>query len=212
MKWVHISDIHFNFENYNTDVLREKLIQFLEKENDIDFILITGDSIYQYGKNGKTEDSINFINNIVHACKCDKTNVYLCPGNHDINRNDTERNAIIDRIRGNKLSIDNSSATKLVELGHEKFKNIYMEITGKKYSPFEVFEVKKDGTKYRIVSVDTCLLSKDEQDDGKISVQTNKLFELNKKIEADEYLNIAIMHHGIEFFEHKAGKAFQHWL
>ena len=51
-------------------------------------------------------------------------------------------------------------------MGHEKFKNIYMEITGKKYSPFEVFEVKKDGKKYRIVSVDTCLLSKDKQDDG----------------------------------------------
>ena len=212
MKWVHISDIHFNFKNYNTDVLREKLIQVLEEEKDIDFILITGDSIYQYGKYEKTDDSINFIKDIIHACKCDKTNVYLCPGNHDINRNDMDRNAIIDQIRGNKLSIDNSSANKLVELGHEKFKNIYMEITGKKYSPFEVFEVKKDGKKYRIVSVDTCLLSKDKQDDGNISVQTNKLFELNKKIKADEYLNIAIMHHGIEFFEHKAGKAFQHWL
>lgn len=41
--------------------------------------------------------------------------------------------------------------------------------------------------------------------------QINCLYSI-KKIKADEYLNIAIMHHGIELFEHKAGKAFQHWL
>lgn len=212
MKWVHISDIHFNYSNYNTDVLREKLTEFLSEENDIDFILITGDSIYQYGKYDDVEISIKYINDIVSACGCDSTNVYLCPGNHDINRNDSARNQIISQIREKKLAIDEASAHKLMGLGHEKFKNMYREITGKKYVSFDVAEVSKDGKKYRIINLDTCLLSKDDEDDGQISIQTNKLFEINKKIKADDYLNIAIMHHGIDFFENKAGKGFQHWI
>lgn len=212
MKWVHISDIHFNYSNYNTDVLREKLIEFLSEENDIDFVLITGDSIYQYGKCEKVETSITYINDIISACGGDSTDVYLCPGNHDINRNDSARNQIINQIRENRLTIDKTSSHKLMELGHEKFENMYREITGKKYVPFDVVEINKNGKKYRIISLDTCLLSMDDKDDGLISVQTNKLFEIKNKIKADECLNIAIMHHGVDFFENRAGKGFQHWV
>lgn len=212
MKWIHISDLHFNFKNYNTEELREKLISFLKNEKNIDFIIITGDIIYQYGKGEDGEGIINYIKRIKTACGGENIDIYLCPGNHDINRYDTNRNEIIDQIRKNNLTINSSDMGTLLELGHEKFKNIYREITGNKYIQFDVIEKNEKGNKYRIINLDTCLLSKDGEDDGKISLQLSKLLELNSKIKEDEYLNIVIMHHGMDFFEWKAGRAFQHWL
>lgn len=207
MKWLHISDIHFNLKNYDTNTLREKLLFFLKKQNDIDFVLITGDIFFQYGKDVEDEDVIEFVKDIVSACGCEIDKVFICPGNHDVNRKDEERNEIISRIRKKKLNISNSDEVKLIKEGHEKFKSIYKEITGRKYNSFEVF----NESKYRIISLDTCLLSKDNKDAGRISLQTNKLLSLKDKILADDSLNIAIMHHGIDFFDNKAAKSFQHW-
>lgn len=212
MKWLHISDIHFNFKNYDTNMLREKLLLFLEKQDDIDFILLTGDIVFKYGQDVEDEDVINFISQIREACRCEKEKVYICPGNHDVNRNDNARNEYIEEIRKKKkLCLENTDVNKLARYGHEKFKNIYREITGKQYSSIEVFDECQDDKNYRIISLDTSLLSKDKRDDGRISLQTDKLISLKSKIIADNKLNIVIMHHGIDFFDSKAAKAFQHW-
>lgn len=208
MKWLHISDIHFNLKNYDTDTLREKLLFFLEKQNNIDFVLITGDIIFQYGNDVEDEDVVNFVKKIINACGCESDKVFICPGNHDVNRKDEDRNDLISSIRRKKLKITNVDENKLIKAGHERFKSIYKDIKGKKYSSFEVF----DESKYRIISLDTCLLSKDNKDAGKISLQTSKFLSLKDQITADDKLNIAIMHHGIDFFDQNAAKSFQHWV
>ena len=139
MKWLHISDIHFNFKNYETSMLRDKLLKFLEKQKDFDFILITGDIFFQYGKDVDEDEIADFIKNIRKACKCDPDKVYICPGNHDVNRKDEDRNKLITDIRKKKLVMNSSEVTKLARLGHEKFKNVYKDITEKKYNSFDVF-------------------------------------------------------------------------
>lgn len=208
MKWLHISDIHFNVKNYDTETLREKLLCFLKKQNDIEFILITGDILYQYGKDIDDEYAIKFVQDIISACGCEKEKVFICPGNHDVNRKDEYRNELISGIRKKRLKIINGDEKKLINAGHEKFKSIYKEITGRTYSSFEVF----NESKYRVISLDTCLLSKDDRDAGRISLQMNKMLSLKDKIVADDSFNLAIMHHGIDFFNSKAAKAFQHWI
>lgn len=63
ISWLHISDIHFNLLNYDTKILREKLILLLkEKGKGINFIVISGDVVYQGGKYSK--DIVNFITEI----------------------------------------------------------------------------------------------------------------------------------------------------
>ena len=48
MSWLHISDIHFNIQSYNSVILREKLVEYLENANrKIDFIVISGDIAFQ---------------------------------------------------------------------------------------------------------------------------------------------------------------------
>ena len=62
MKWLHISDIHFNYKNYETNNLKKKLIKKLKTLSlDLDFILITGDCFYKYeGFNAEQTQMINF--------------------------------------------------------------------------------------------------------------------------------------------------------
>ena len=76
------------------------------------------------------------------------------------------------------MNITSVDENKLIKAGHEKFKSIYKDIKGKRYSAFEMF----DESKYRIISLDTCLLSKDNQDAGKISLQTSKFLSLKDQI------------------------------
>lgn len=51
MRVMQISDIHFNYTNFKTGTLRNRLLSYVQ-DNDIkvDAIIITGDSIYQYGQ------------------------------------------------------------------------------------------------------------------------------------------------------------------
>ena len=69
MRWLVISDLHFNFKNYNTLVLRERLLKYLQKECDkegaLSFILITGDCMFQYTR---CDEDVKFITDIGKVC------------------------------------------------------------------------------------------------------------------------------------------------
>lgn len=211
MRWLHISDIHFNYKNYETEDLRNKLINTLKEVGTVDFIVITGDILYQYDSNDKI---VYFVEAIRKACNCQKNKIFICPGNHDINRADNKRNELIDQIRKREksaLEIKANDFDKLKGLGHEEFKYLYKTITGKNYESFKCMEYKANNNKYRIVSLDSCLLSKDNLDDKQINVCCDKLIDIGKKIKDDDYLNIAIMHHGIDFHSCLYSRNFQHW-
>jgi len=95
MKWLHISDLHFQFKNYDTANLRDKMLNYLSKNGiKLDFIIITGDILYRY--NSKDNEILDFIKEIRIKCGVKPDAVYIVPGNHDVNRNDTKRNKIIN--------------------------------------------------------------------------------------------------------------------
>lgn len=50
LTWLHLSDIHFSFQNFDTLRMRDRLLAKLEEitaENTIDFVVVTGDLSYQ---------------------------------------------------------------------------------------------------------------------------------------------------------------------
>lgn len=210
MKVLHISDIHFNYDYFESKVLKNKLLQYVD-ENDIrvDAIIITGDCTYKYGQ---TEESENFIKELRIKTKCKKSDVFICPGNHDVDRGNSKRNYVIDCVRKEKKHITTEVYRDLVANGYDSFCSFYKKVTGRRYKDFEVFERIIGENKYRIVSVNTCLLSKDNHDRGQLRVCCNKLESISSEIYNDEYINILIMHHGIEYFQEKDALRFQHWL
>lgn len=69
MRWLVISDLHFTFKNYNTLVLRDRLLKYLKKEcsknGSLSFILITGDCMYQYTR---CMEDVEFITSLGETC------------------------------------------------------------------------------------------------------------------------------------------------
>lgn len=211
MKWLHISDIHFNYKGFDSTNLKSKLLNKLKQLNlQLDFILISGDCQYQYNTNQTTQRKlITFIKQVGKTCNCPPNRIYICPGNHDVNRHDEIRNDLIDDIRAGKKDFSEHFNT-LCDLGSEKFQAIYKGVTKKEYVAYTVYEPK--GEFFRIVSANTCLLSKDKDDTGRLQICNEHLLQLNDKLVDDNKLNILIMHHSIDSLKDDDSRRFTHWI
>ena len=210
MKWLHLSDIHFARFGFKTEKLRSALIEKLEVLSpELSFILITGDCFYKNKLNPDTISELrNFIIKLSKACNIDKHRVYLCQGNHDLYRYDEVRNHFIDEARQGKNAFEYS--TVLTGDSNESFRYLYKSIHGKEYVDYAVHEFKKHNA--RIISINSCLFSKDDDDYQKLHVCTSELEKLRKNIKDDKKLNILIMHHGIDYLDPKDARSFEHWV
>lgn len=210
MKWLHISDIHFNFKGFDTSNVRNKLIEKLEEIGlKIDFILITGDCLYKYGKENFNVDEIaSYIKKIAKSCNCNKKNIYICQGNHDLNRDELDRNSLIVSILNGENDFD-KSYKKLSKNGSDRFQLLTSKVNNITYESYKVHDPK--GQKFRIISLNSCLLSKDKNDYGKLRVCNSYLNKLESAIQNDDKINILIMHHGIDFLEVNDAIKFEHW-
>ena len=87
-RWLHISDIHFNFDQLKTEMIRTSLLDFLKEIKshfDIDAVFITGD--FRFAPKQKYEEGvITFLHDIVKVLNLTICNLYVIPGNHDVNR------------------------------------------------------------------------------------------------------------------------------
>lgn len=205
MKWIVLSDLHMNFKNCTTKIARRKLLETIETENrkgKISFILITGDCFHQY--EGDIHEIKDFILEIAKVCKLKKDKIILCPGNHDINREDTKRNEIIKKYRENGDFPDINTCLE----GYGRFKELYVLLYGNTYQPFTT----KNVDTFKIITIDSCLLSMDDKDYGHLAVNFSQLDDLTDEIKKDNKVNIVIMHHGVEWLQPEEGRRFQHWL
>lgn len=206
MKWVVLSDLHMNFRNCNTITARDKLIEALKKEKtdgEISFVLITGDCLHQ-GK-GNNKEIANYILQIADACGVDVNRVVLCPGNHDVDRKNKIRNKDIRTYRADGTLPEMETCLR----GYGQFKELYTLLYSDIYEPFSSRIIDD----FRIISVDSCLLSMDDRDYGNLVVNFPKLAEISRKMQNDQSkVNIVIMHHGVEWLSAEDGRRFQHWL
>ncbi len=211
MKWLHISDIHFNFKGYESSTVRNKLLSALKDLNtSVDFILITGDCLYKYGSDGiDSEKIISYIREIARSCNCPNNRVYFCQGNHDLDRENVERNDKIDKIRKKKKSFSDSY-NQLNTGANDRFQMIVKGVTNRTYTSYQIFAPKNSN--YRIISLNSCLLSKDKKDVGHLQICCDKLIDMESQIRNDNRINILIMHHGVDCLEKKDSVQFQHWM
>lgn len=100
MKWLHLSDIHFDAVGSETTVLRDKLLSYLGKEIvNVDFIFLTGDYRVANLKGNEVETAknvANFIRQIKDKVKVNEMDrVIVIPGNHDLDRDYSGRAALL---------------------------------------------------------------------------------------------------------------------
>lgn len=93
MRFLHLSDLHFGCEKGETEEeLRKNYIRdFLKKieqirdEKKIDYIFITGDIGWKAAEDDYAGAEA-FLRNLLEKCALEADRLFLCPGNHDVNR------------------------------------------------------------------------------------------------------------------------------
>lgn len=99
MKWLHLSDLHYNPERdgRNTGQLRKELLTFLkDKKFSVDEIFITGD--FRHALHQKDELSSlakDVVSYIMEVAKCvgitSSKKIHILPGNHDLTRSNSAK-------------------------------------------------------------------------------------------------------------------------
>ncbi|MFP3391799.1 metallophosphoesterase family protein [Brevibacillus sp. SIMBA_040] len=199
IKWAHLSDIHYMYKNYETTVMRDKLIEYLESnKNDVDYLFITGDITHKGSE--YSSEVISFLDDVIAAIEIEKSEIFLVPGNHDI-----KRNPMADRLVANILSsndakqeinsLDDDTYQFLVS-GQQPFFDFYRSFLGDEY-PKDALHFVKKREGFNVIHINTCLAAGTTGSEGNILVGLNKLYETFKQIPDDDTINIAIGHHTI---------------
>lgn len=218
IKWIHFSDLHLNQRGTETRRLRKKLITYLKKLNIIcDYAFCTGDIRHapsgDFPKNASKE--IEEICEVVHLP--DKR-LFIVPGNHDINRDMTDRIKTINKvIDGSKTqeSYDpkdgNISKYDLINIskGKEDFfdflntfsdKNIDVSKAQDAVKPHYVIETEE----FNIIHVDSTLFYTFSRQKDFI-LGTYLLLEILEQLNTDK-ITILLTHYSFDFFERNEQK------
>ena len=114
--WLHLSDIHYCYNNYNTKWMRSKLVEVIKdinKKSDIKFIFITGDLLYQFRNDFSSVSE--FIEDIIKSVNLEKDKVLIVPGNHDLRRIPL-RKTIIDGLNNSGEIVNNGYRPRTVSI------------------------------------------------------------------------------------------------
>jgi hypothetical protein len=103
LRFVHLSDIHFSNRGakfgFDPDrELRNRVLQDIATMKEClgpaTAVLVTGDVAYA-GQRAEYEDAARWLDSICDAAGCDRKEVLVCPGNHDIDRSVIKNNFLI---------------------------------------------------------------------------------------------------------------------
>ena len=229
IRWGHFTDLHFQFTNFKTDLLRDSLLERLKIDKiELDYIIITGDIFH---KGNHDEESENFIRELANITKCDFKNIVMCPGNHDGKRSSMRKvilKSIIDRAEKNSNNIEIRDDEKkfVIDEVFQGFYNVCEKITGNK----------QEGLVHKVISCDdiniyilnTAIFAGQtnpeekptkeelEKEDKCLYICDKTLYELNKHKKDNNYnkkaLNIIIAHHGVQCFVEKQRNELKNFL
>lgn len=118
MRFLHISDLHFGFDKTEAAVAKRKnyINNLYEKikavsSQGLDYIFITGD-IGWHALESDYIEADTFIRKLMTICNVNEKQVFLCPGNHDV-----DRKAIEDK----QFPQNQSEANKWLSIERFKF-------------------------------------------------------------------------------------------
>lgn len=131
VKWLHLSDIHFTYKNYNSHDLRDDFINrisALQESEPFTHLFISGDILHQNNIiDDGTDETIKFIKCLIRTMNLHMNNIFIVPGNHDHDRKITEQ--IIKKYLKSQKGVNSE----------EKFDNLHQNIISDLLSSFTNF-------------------------------------------------------------------------
>lgn len=183
--------------------MKDKLFDCLSRirsQNEIHLLIITGDITYQGGY--YTQKVYNFLSNVAQILDIkNKEQIFIVPGNHDLRRTPV-REGIIDSILGSTNPMESASelndeTLKTLLKDQNAYFNFYKKFLGRSY-PRVQSHLTLESDHYRIIHLNTCNLSGKKDEEGKLYLGLNRLYETLKKVDGDSKINIAIGHHSLD--------------
>lgn len=205
IKWLHLSDIHFNYKNYESHSLREdflKRIQSLDQSEPFTHLFITGDILNGNVKADK--ETIAFVKELMRIMGLTKESVFIVPGNHDHDRSVTQ--TVLKKLfKGKKKkeytsvidSLEDKDIFALLE-SHVNFNDAYSRIfdeTDYSWSKPHFITLQDN---ISVINMNTSWLDTDSSSNNDYLRIGSRFLQLelsNQSNILNQSLNIAIGHH-----------------
>lgn len=221
LRILHISDIHYSNKNMDAfeRMVKAPFLEFIKeknKEKQIDVICLTGDLINQgTGGFASTEEALSnfdkdFLSPLIDVLNIDKQSIFICPGNHDVNRelDKDDENKIKQQLSTNKKNTEinkiiNEKRTIEEHVGINRmlpFKRyeeaFYKDNDDSTISYFDSYHVRcVNNVKLGILCVNSAWRCFD--DDSKIILGINQIQNNYPKIRDNDF-NILLSHYKID--------------
>ena len=222
MKWIHLSDIHYNPKNEgrSTYQLRAKLPRYIADRNiKADYLFITGD--FRHAKYQKDDDgtvasqAVQFILKIADAAKIDYTNIHVVPGNHDLTRTKN-----VDKISKIKKNYDPNEGRFLdsdLPFLHGRFR-FYRQVIHELerrgvpvYQPSSQLQLHAiyETLDFSLLYLNTCSVCNSDNDRGDLIIGNFDLYLCLEKLKQNHPNKpvIVLAHHGMDNFRPDEKKA-----
>lgn len=200
--WIHLSDLHMQqFEDFDVQNMRIKLIETLKKIQEIKYVFITGDIANRFNYSNAKE----FISDIKAATSVATNHIFWSVGNHDITRDNRSRNNIIKNLRRKKkesfeiLLKDDENRNLLIDFEFKEYINQHKIILEYETTlPHAVYELDD----VFIINLNTCITSYDDNDAHQLNVIEAELHKLFSEVKKDSKKPVFVIgHHSIDLFK-----------
>ncbi|MGE7907542.1 metallophosphoesterase family protein [Peribacillus sp. NPDC094092] len=206
--FLQISDIHFQIENFHSRRLRSNFINKLSelhREKKYDFVILTGDISHQGQE--FTDSQQKFLMEVLTVLDLSIENLYLVPGNHDINR-DKERSNLINMINESGDSSDtldnymeDTEKSSTLLKSFNSFQTFYNSLFNKNY-PLENLHFIVEEQRCNLIFLNTCIIADKSGEEGTLLIGKQKLLDALEELNTGNgKLNIAMGHHSLECFK-----------
>lgn len=202
MRWLHLSDIHFGYQNASVSSMRRKLLAKVQELDQIDCLFITGD--FRYGKESPQDyptDTLKFIQDLQAALKLGPENTFIVPGNHDVNRS-TALTAVLSEEHRHYTTPDGniqSDTLELITTRRAPFLKLYEKICGRK-EPGWHYCVPYGS--FNLICLNTAILCGSDGEDGTLAVGSALLNELAESVDSSKP-GIVLAHHDFDSLRHE---------
>lgn len=203
IKWLHLSDIHFNFKNFNSHALREDFIariSNLSQAEQFTHLFLTGDVLFQ--NNQANIETIEFIKRLIDVMQVPLENVVLVPGNHDHNRQ-----TVVDQLEMlpdlNDTTIDNLDITQRTTMlaAFDKFDVVYNELFDSSYyADYDNPHLVTYSSPITVLKLNTSWLDTDSSNSQSLRIGSRQLQMLLSSVYEDlqKAVTIAVGHHPLD--------------
>lgn len=207
ISWLHISDIHFAYSDYHVEKAKESFLKKLKEfRGKVGYVFLSGD--LRYGKASPNKYPVNTVecikNDIINVLKVPLKQVFIVPGNHDVDRGRKRDRVLADVLKeydSNKGVINKEDLRELKDT-QKKYASVYKKITGRE---FVLGPKLVKGEICNFLLLNTSLLCGRDGEDGTLIIGMELLRqELFKLSDEDKKRpTIVIGHHSIDCLQRK---------